>query len=121
MMTIARRNVSDHHIRGLLRFRRARAAALGENLFSDPAWDILLHLYETHLKGDCARLSELALAAEAPVSVTARWVAVLEDRGLIAPRREALDPSQRAIQLSARGAALMERFLENWKEVVESF
>jgi DNA-binding MarR family transcriptional regulator len=101
--------LTEDHIMSVLLVRRARREVLGENLFSDPAWDILLELYGAKLGDRHVTGSELARAIEAPQSTTTRWIAALQDRGLI--ERAANGTS---VKLSAQGASQMEQLAGKW-------
>lgn len=102
---------AEQEIELVLRMRRARSDILGLGLFSDPAWDILLQLLLARLKG--RRLALKDLLADVPQSTVARWAAVLEERGLIVGRLDAMGPSPLWIELSDRGVAKMSRLLED--------
>ena len=68
-------------VTSLLRLRRAREDAFGHELFSDPAWDILLELFSARLRRRSVSLGSLNHVA--PASVVVRWVSVLVERGLV--------------------------------------
>lgn len=74
-------NITEDRVRSILDVRRGRSGIFGEGLFSDPAWDILLELLAARLGNRKVTLSELNTIA--PKSVLARWIAELEDRGLV--------------------------------------
>lgn len=63
--------------------RRARAMLLGQNLFSDPAWDILLSLYQAELAGRSLALEQLSENLRLSMSVIVGQAGVLERRGLL--------------------------------------
>ncbi|MBV2150926.1 ArsR family transcriptional regulator [Sphingobium sp. AS12] len=63
--------------------RRARATLLGQNLFSDPAWDMLLLLYQAGLEGRALTLEQLSEKSRLSMSVIVGQVGVLERRGLL--------------------------------------
>jgi hypothetical protein len=94
----------------ILEVRRQRSKVFGEGLFSDPAWDILLELFAAKLAGRRMTLRELG--GVAPESTLARWVAALEERGLVACEVNPLDPDQFRIRLSSRSEDKMMRFLK---------
>jgi hypothetical protein len=87
---------------------RHRRSELGEDLFGDYAWLVLLQLYKTEAEGNCVDLTELNdLTAIRPQPLT-RWLKVLEERGLIDRYEE-----QRCVgQLTAAGIAKVERLLD---------
>jgi hypothetical protein len=78
--TLRTQRLTEDHIRSVLAVRRARGGVLGENLFSEPAWDILLELYAAELGGRSMTLSDLARATDTPASVVTRWQAALDNQ-----------------------------------------
>lgn len=60
------------------RMRARRKALFGEDLFSDPAWEIILCLGRT---GSAIRLEEIAEQIGLSGQTTRRWLALLSDRG----------------------------------------
>jgi hypothetical protein len=92
-------------VRSLLRFRRAREDAFGHELFSDPAWDILLELFSAKLRRRSVDIESLVHIA--PASVLARWVNVLMEHGLVTGSvRSACQPEVRLELTSAAAAKL---------------
>lgn len=106
--------LTEEHILLILAVRRGREDVFGRDLFSDPAWDVLLELYAAKLADRRATASELAAAIDAPQSTTARWIAALADRGLVAPEREPREPGRLWISLTSEGAARMKRLADQW-------
>lgn len=106
-------SLTEDHIRSVLLIRRARSEVLGEHLFSDPAWDILLELYAAKLGNRTMSLADIARATETPQSTTKRWVAALEDRGLVQSR---IDLASKMIWLSiTEGCAdKLGRLTDHW-------
>ena len=111
-----RLRLTEDHIQSVLLVRRARASVLGKNLFSDPAWDMLLELYAASLAGRSVTLSELARVTETPTSVAARWAQALEESGNISVDRDA-SPFQVSVKLTAEGVSRMQSFnkLARWR------
>lgn len=103
-------DIGEQQVLCLLAARRKRAEIFGDRIFSDPAWDIVLELFAAELGDRRVRLDDLA--AIAPISVLARWVAVLEERGLVECAGR-LDPSQCWIRLSRDCAAKLSAFLSH--------
>lgn len=104
-MNIQPADASEEQIASILELRRARAEALGPGLFGDFAWDILLQLYAARLGERSVRLSDLESLA--PSSTLARWVAVLEERGLVSCGLDGLSPAEIRAELSPTGEARM--------------
>lgn len=104
--------LTEDHIMSVLLVRRARNEVLADNLFSDPAWDILLELLGARLGGRKMTAADLATAIGIPLSTTGRWIEALEQRGLI--EGAATAKAERSLGLSAEGASRMERLAGRW-------
>ncbi len=90
--------------------RRVRAELFGENLFADPAWDMLLELYANELRQRCSSISGISDVAGVPLTTAARWMAALEDRNLVARANDQLDGRRVWIRLTSHGVSLMHRY-----------
>ena len=106
--------LTEDHILSVISVRRARGPVLGESLFSEPAWDILLELYAAELGGRSMTLSDLARAIDTPASVAARWQAALEDHGLTRSTVDAADPARIYISLTTTGSSKMQHLADHW-------
>jgi DNA-binding MarR family transcriptional regulator len=109
-----RLNLTEDHIRSVLLVRRARGASLGEQLFSDPAWDILLELFAAKLGEREMSLADVARAIETPESTTKRWVAALEERGLVQSRIDVAKANVVWIRLTEQGADRLGDLTDHW-------
>lgn len=81
--------------------RRMRSMLFGHDLFADPAWDILLLLYQAELEGGGLTLEQMSETLRLSLSVVVGQVGVMERRGLLDEYRSS--PSsrrRRAIRLS---------------------
>lgn len=99
-----------------VRARDARHREFGENLFSDPAWNILLDVYINQRRGQRISISSLCMAAGAPMSTAVRWINLLVDRGLIAREPDQFDRRRFFIVLTEDGLTKMERTLQRASE-----
>jgi len=106
--------VTEDHILSVLLVRRARAALLGTELFSDPAWDLMLELYAAHLGERTVCLSDLAAAIDTPESTTARWLGALNQHGLTDAAIDPVQPSHMLICLTPEGLAKMQQLADRW-------
>ncbi|KAA9013276.1 MarR family transcriptional regulator [Sphingobium limneticum] len=84
-----------------LEARRVRAMLFGQNLFADPAWDILLALYQAELEGVALTLEQLSETLRLSLSVVVGQVGTMERRGLLDEHRTSPNSRRRrAIRLS---------------------
>lgn len=106
--------LSEDHILSITFVRRARTAVFGENLFSDPAWDILLELYAARLGERNMLLPELARATDTPLSTTRRWISALEARGLVKVTSGVTDAASDQVDLTPEAASKLEHLGDHW-------
>lgn len=98
--------------RRILRERRLRDLYLGDALFADPAWDILLDLAAARLEGSAVAVSSLCIAAAVPPTTALRWIRVLTERGLLCRTPDAQDGRRVFMTLSDGAAAAMDAYLQ---------
>ncbi|GGE76379.1 winged helix DNA-binding protein [Sphingomonas prati] len=97
--------------RRILRRRRLRDQFLGEGLFSDPAWDMLLDLAAARLEGSPVAVSSLCIAAAVPATTALRWIRALTQRGLMVRTPDAEDGRRVYITLSDDTATAMDGYV----------
>lgn len=90
-----------------LRARQKRDALFSESLFSDPAWDILLHLFTAHAERKSMVVRELTICTGVPMTTTLRWVSTLEMKGLVWRRGNQFDRRVVDVGLTERGIDAM--------------
>lgn len=95
----------------VLTARRLREEVMGGELFSDPAWDILLDLYTALARGVRVKTSSVSTIAGVPPSTGRRWVSKLIDLGLVERAKELPDQRFTCLALSAKGRDIMEAFM----------
>ena len=101
-------------VRALLRARRLREQVIGEDIFADPAWDILLDLLAARLEGNRVSVSSLCIAAVVPPTTALRWIRQLTDRGLLRRQADPKDGRRIFIALSDEASdALLRWFRES--------
>lgn len=84
-----------------LEARKMRAMLLGQNLFSDPAWDILLALFQAELEGSDMTLEKLSETLHLSLSIVVGQVGAMERRGLLVENRTSPNSRRRrAVRLS---------------------
>jgi hypothetical protein len=102
--------VKAQQVRSTIKSRRLRNDVFGENLFGEPAWDMLLDLYASHLEQKRVSVSSLQIASAVPGTTALRWMTRLEAKGLIKRHSDPFDARRVFVELSAEGLLLMERY-----------
>jgi DNA-binding MarR family transcriptional regulator len=100
--------------RAWLRCRRLRETALGADLFSDPAWDMLLDLYIEHQAGRAPAVSSLCLASHAPATTALRWIGRLEGDGLVTRTPDATDGRRIYIRIVPATVEALDRLMDSY-------
>ena len=78
-------------VRQVIRGRRERDNHFDDDLFADPAWDMLLDLYAARLEERRLSVSSLCAAAAVPPTTALRWITVLCSRGLVVRASDPVD------------------------------
>lgn len=99
-------------VRGIISARAARRRFFGDELFADPAWDILLELYTFRSSQQRTSVSKLCLTAGVPTTTALRWIEKLHSDGLVERQPDPLDGRRVWISLSERGYEAMTSYLE---------
>ena len=99
--------------KNLYKSRRVRdELAPFEGLFHDPAWDILLDLFQAHVAGQRVPMKAAAMAGSVPPTTALRHVWMLEQKGLIVREADPGDARRHFVDLTANGLDYMRRVLE---------
>jgi DNA-binding MarR family transcriptional regulator len=96
-----------------IRARALRAECFGGELFADPAWDILLDLFEAHLQYRHVYISALGAMAGIPPTTVLRWLKALAEKGLIVRSDDPLDGRRVFVSLSHAGVHAMEAYFRS--------
>ncbi len=96
-------DVTPQEIRTVIRARRLRAQYFAEELFADPAWDMLLDLFASYLEGRRVSVSSLCIAAAVPPTTALRWIGTLHEAGLFERHADPADRRRAYIALSPKG------------------
>ncbi|KQN25093.1 hypothetical protein ASE86_02180 [Sphingomonas sp. Leaf33] len=99
-------------VRDTIRGRRMRAPHFAEELFADPAWDMLLDLFAADLEGRRVSVSSLCIAAAVPGTTALRWIGSMVDAGLFERYADPADRRRAFISLSDTARAGMEAYFE---------
>ena len=96
--------------RCLLRHRERRKELFPADLFADPAWDILLNLYASHIEQRRETITGIIALAGVPPTTGMRWVHKLVEDDLLILRDDPLDARRKFVQLTPRALTGMETY-----------
>ena len=103
-------------VRRIIRGRRLRDQFLGDGLFEDPAWDILLDLYAAHLEGTQVSVSSLCIAASVPPTTALRWIGRMSDLGMLERRPDPFDRRRAYMGLAKATVDGLDRYFTALKQ-----
>ena len=103
--------VAAPFVRAILKRRRDRDRYFPAELFSDPAWDMLLDLSAARLEGRSVSVSSLCIAAAVPTTTGLRWIRNLCDVGMFVRTTDPDDLRRGIISLSDATAERMFAYL----------
>lgn len=100
--------------------RRRRTKIFGsEDLFGEPAWDILLDLFIAAKERRRVSVTSACIGSAVPSTTALRWITILEKQGLLVREADPGDARRVYVKLSARGyAAMLEYFASASRSVV---
>ena len=111
--------VSLETVRQVIRARRLRARYFDEEMFADPAWDMLLDLLQAEIAQHRVPVSSLCIAAAVPATTALRWIKSMTDAGLFKRRADPHDGRRVFVELAPQPSdALRRYFKEVGKAVV---
>jgi DNA-binding MarR family transcriptional regulator len=97
-------------VRSVIRARRLRARYFAEDLFADPAWDMLLDLLQAEIAQHRVPVSSLCIAAAVPATTALRWIKSMTDSGLFVRRADPHDGRRVFVELSRGASEAMRRY-----------
>lgn len=105
--------VSAETVRAIIPARRLRGRYFHEELFADPAWDMLLDLLQAEISHLRVPVSSLCIAAAVPATTALRWLKTMVQQGLFIRRADPLDGRRVFVELApAASQALRSYFAE---------
>ncbi|MGF7152810.1 MarR family transcriptional regulator [Novosphingobium gossypii] len=99
--------------------RRRTKIFRSEELFGEPAWDILLDLFIAAKERRRVSVTSACIGSAVPSTTALRWIAILEKQGFLMREADPGDARRVYVKLSARGyAAMLEYFASASRSVV---
>jgi DNA-binding MarR family transcriptional regulator len=102
--------VSLESVRQVIRARRLRARHFDEELFADPAWDMLLDLLQAEIAQHRVPVSSLCIAAAVPATTALRWIKSMSDAGLFRRRADPHDGRRVFVELAPSASDALRRY-----------
>ena len=109
--------IDGERIRSVIRARRMRARFFDEELFADPAWDMLLDLLQAEIAQHRVPVSSLCIAAAVPATTALRWIKTMTDAGLFVRRADPHDGRRIFVELAPPASAAMRQYFDETAEV----
>ena len=103
-------DVSADTVRSIIRARRLRARFFPEELFADPAWDMLLDLLQAEIAHLRVPVSSLCIAAAVPATTALRWLKTMVANGLFIRRADPHDGRRVFVELSPDASRALRRY-----------
>jgi DNA-binding MarR family transcriptional regulator len=110
--------VSSETVRSVIRARRLRARYFQEELFADPAWDMLLDLLQAELSHLRVPVSSLCIAAAVPATTALRWLKTMVNQGLFIRRADPHDGRRVFVELAPEASHALRRYFADVGPVV---
>jgi len=102
--------ISLETIRKVIRARRLRARYFAEDLFADPAWDMLLDLLQAEISHLRVPVSSLCIAAAVPATTALRWLKTMVKQGLFLRRADPHDGRRVFVELAPQTSDALRRY-----------
>lgn len=106
--------VSLDTVRQVIRARQLRARFFEEELFADPAWDMLLDLFQAEIAEHRVAVSSLCLAAAVPATTALRWIKRMTDVGLFKRCADPHDGRRVFVKLSSSASDSLRRYFNEF-------
>ena len=102
--------VSAETVRSVIRARRLRARYFQEEMFADPAWDMLLDLLQAELAQHRVPVSSLCIAAAVPATTGLRWLKTMTQQGMFVRRADPHDGRRVFVELAPQASQSLRRY-----------
>jgi len=102
--------VSAETVRSIIRARRLRGRYFEEELFADPAWDMLLDLLQAEISHLRVPVSSLCIAAAVPATTALRWLKTMVQKGIFVRRADPHDGRRVFVELAPEASQAMRAY-----------
>lgn len=102
--------VSVETVRAVIRARRLRSRYFHEQLFADPAWDMMLDLLQAEIAQLRVPVSSLCIAAAVPATTALRWLKTLVREELFVRRADPHDGRRVFVEMAPETSQGLRRY-----------
>ena len=102
--------VSVETVRNVIRARRLRSRYFDEELFADPAWDMLLDLLFAEISNLRVPVSSLCIAAAVPATTGLRWLKTMVQQGIFVRQADPHDGRRVFVELAPQSSQALRRY-----------
>lgn len=102
--------LSAETVRAVIRARRLRSRYFPQDLFADPAWDMLLDLLQAEIAQLRVPVSSLCIAAAVPATTALRWLKTMVSQGLFIRRADPHDGRRVFVELAPEASSALRRY-----------
>jgi DNA-binding MarR family transcriptional regulator len=102
--------LSAEMVRSVIRARRLRSRYFSEELFADPAWDMLLDLLQAEIAHLRVPVSSLCIAAAVPATTALRWLKTMVSQGIFVRRADPHDGRRVFVELAPETSGALRRY-----------
>lgn len=113
-------DVSAQAVRSVIRARRLRTRYFADHLFADPAWDMLLDLFQAEIAQLRVPVSSLCIAAAVPATTALRWLKTMVEEGIFLRRADPHDGRRVFVELAPSASDAMRRYFAEVGRVASS-
>lgn len=103
----------DVKLQKLIEARNDRANYFPEDMFADPAWDILLELTLAEQRQHRVTVTNLCVGSRVPQTTALRWIKHMTDLGWLVRRDDPLDARRKFVELSRETSGRMRAYLSS--------
>lgn len=102
--------VSAEVVRSVIRARRLRTRYFPDDMFADPAWDMLLDLLQAEIAQLRVPVSSLCIAAAVPATTALRWLKTMTQQGIFLRRADPHDGRRVFVELAPDASKALRRY-----------
>ncbi|MFL6766167.1 MAG: hypothetical protein ACJ8FO_13345 [Sphingomicrobium sp.] len=102
--------LSAEIVRNVIRARRLRSRYFAQDLFADPAWDMLLDLLQAEIAQLRVPVSSLCIAAAVPATTALRWLKTMVSQGIFVRRADPHDGRRVFVELAPEASQALRRY-----------